>query len=89
MPATHLAHHRASLLLTQDRDDLLFREPRLPHPSVPSSWAGLYLFLEEFQGVTSALPNQAVLRIIVEPARPVRGQIPIPGPTKWVATPGD
>src|SRR5262249_37481407 len=44
---------RASLLLAQNPDDLLFREPARLHVH-PLTGDGLYSFLEEIPGVTSS-----------------------------------
>jgi len=47
-----IRRRRASLMLPQNTDDLLFREPSLLHPPSPFE-DGLYPKLEEFQGFRS------------------------------------
>src|SRR5471032_1706261 len=48
MLAADVRRRRTSLMLPQNTDDLLFREPSLLHPPSPFE-DGLYLKLEEFQ----------------------------------------
>ena len=50
--AAHVRRLRPRLLLPQDPDDLLFREPARLHVH-PLSGDGLYPFLEEFSGLRS------------------------------------
>src|SRR3954467_11665487 len=51
--AAQVRHLHPGLLLTQHADDLLLSEPASLHPSVSLSGRGLYLYLEEFQGLRS------------------------------------
>src|SRR6185369_3850505 len=55
--AAQVRHLHPSLLLAQDADDLLLTEPASLHPSVSLSGRGLYLYLEEFPGLTSTRFN--------------------------------
>ena len=52
MPPAYISCLRTGLLLPQDRDDLLLGEPARPHRPSPR-FDGLYLTLEEIQGLTS------------------------------------
>src|SRR6185312_7560843 len=52
MLAAQIGRWQPGLLLVQHADDLLLREPRLPHPSASCS-GGLYSNLEEIQGLRS------------------------------------
>ena len=55
MLAANIPGLRTRLMLPQDRNDPLFREPRLLHLRLPQG-DGFYPFLEEGQGLRSGAP---------------------------------
>lgn len=56
-------------LLTQDADDLLFREPALTHRPSPSWSYGLYPNLEEIEGLRSTAISISVEQLLWASAR--------------------
>src|SRR6185312_7585242 len=77
MLAAQIGRWQPGLLLVQHADDLLLREPRLPHPSASCS-GGLYSNLEEIQGLRSNLKWLSVW-LLAEHAAAIRSARDCPG----------